>query len=73
MFNPKKARNYIMKKYIAPVAKNIDLTSEGSLMTLSNPDARYSQEGWSEASNKREHTVSEQIWGFEEENESMFF
>lgn len=67
MFNPKKARNYIMKKYIAPVAKNIDLTSEGSLMTLSNPDARYNTEGWGESSNKRQRSASDVIWGFDDE------
>lgn len=58
-----------MKKYIAPVARNINFETE-SIIALSNPDVEGNGE---DLSNKREHTVSEQIWGFEEENESMFF
>lgn len=58
-----------MKKYIAPVARNINFETE-SIIALSN----IGEEGDGlDLSNKREHTVSEQIWGFEEENESMFF
>lgn len=50
-----------MKKYIAPVAKNINLQSEGSLLTPSN---FYNTEGYSEASNRR--SASSVIWGFDD-------
>ena len=59
-----------MKKYIAPIARNINVESE-SIIAMSTQEGLSPFEN--QLSNKREHTVSEQIWGFEEENESMFF
>lgn len=58
-----------MKKYIAPIARNINVESE-SIIAMSTQEGLSPFEN--QLSNKRECTVSEQIWGFEED-ESMFF
>lgn len=54
-----------MKKYIAPVSKIIDLTSEGTLLSLSNQLNNEVGKGI-DASNRR-GSASSVIWGFDDE------
>lgn len=61
-----------MKKYIAPTAKKILLGAESNML-LNGSNNYADEEGFQQYSNKRECTVSEQIWGFEEEDESSLF
>lgn len=52
-----------MKKYIAPVVRNINIDTE-SIIALSN----FTEEGYGlDLSNKRERSASEVIWGFDDE------
>lgn len=51
-----------MKKYNAPVARFINLASEGSLMTFSNPN---NEEGNGTA-NSNERSAFSSIWDTEE-------
>ena len=53
-----------MKKYIAPIARNINIESEAII-------AMSTTEGYADSlekfSNKRQRTASEVIWGFDDE------
>lgn len=52
-----------MKKYIAPVVRNINIEME-SIVAMSNMDRMGNNV---DLSNKRQRTASEVIWGFDDE------
>lgn len=57
-----------MKKYIAPIARNINIEME-SIVAMSNMDKMGNNV---DLSNEREHSASEVIWGFEDEADRGF-
>lgn len=53
-----------MKKYIAPIARNINIETE-SIIAMSTQEGLSSFEN--QLSNKRQRSASDVIWGFDDE------